>query len=192
MSWESFHRRSEVLRRVSEEANRRRDGRLPTDVPGVYERFVGRGDLLATLQLRWYNHLSGAIELELSRQPSDLEGAVVAGWCRAADELPGVRMILDANLVGGSAQPVARQKEWELLAAAAGRAWGTEQCAFAEGRRIEDRARRGWVAASASQQSGGTARRWRSGVLLGRLHRRMRHDGDGGCGGDKDWQSRVP
>jgi hypothetical protein len=153
MSWETFHRRSEVLRRVSDEANRRRDGQLPMDLPGVRERFAGPTDLLAALQLRWYNHLSGAIELELART-SDLEGAVVDAWCRTADDLPGVRMILDAGLTAGGKQAAARQKEWQLLGASAMRAAGASQGTLAEGRRIENRARRDRAAALATQPMG--------------------------------------
>jgi hypothetical protein len=178
MSWETFHRRSEVLRRVSDEANRRRDGRLPVDLPGVRERFAGPTDLLAALQLRWYSHLSGAIELELACRTSDLEGAVVAAWCRTADDLSGVRLILDADLAAGRNLAAARQKEWELLGASAMRAAGTAQRTLAEGRRIENRARRDRAAALATQPVSQGTRRGHAGVLLSRRHWLVRRDND--------------
>ena len=166
MGWQTFHRRSEVLRRVTKEANSRCDGHLPTDLPGVHERFADASDLLAALQLRWYNHLSGAIELELSRCPRDFEDAVVRAWRRTAHELPGVRMILDANLAPASNEAAAQQKERELLAASAWRATGTEQRTLAEGRRIENRARRG-LASAPTAQPPGTGNRTRTSELLG-------------------------
>lgn len=151
MGWENFHRRSEVLRTVCETSNRRCDGVLPTDLPEVRERFVDTGDLLAALQLRWYNRLSGAIDFELSKLPSDLEDAVVAAWSRTAHDDPGVRMILDAHM--DAVRPAAaRRKEWQLLAASAARATGTEEHTLTEGLRIEKRARRerGWYAVNHS------------------------------------------
>ena len=40
-TWDSFHRRGEVLRAVVEEANVRRDGVIPMELPGVAETFGG-------------------------------------------------------------------------------------------------------------------------------------------------------
>lgn len=188
MSWKTFHRRSEVLRRVTAEANRKCDGELPTDLPGVNERFADPDDLIAALQLRWYNHLSGAIELELSRPPADPEDAVVAAWCRAASDLPGVRMILDANLHARSTQR-AREKEWQLLAASARRASQTEQRTRTEGRRIEDRARRA-LAASLATQPGREGTRTGRGETLRQLHRLASHDSRRRC--DRDRCSQTP
>lgn len=165
MSWKTFHRRSEVLRRVIQEANRRCDGALPTEVPGVHERFADPSDLLAALQLRWYNHLSGAIELELSRCPAHLEEAVVRAWCRAADDLPGVRMILDADLASGSTPVVVRQKEWELLAASARRATATTRGMVAAGRRIENHARRRLGSSAEAHTPGDSTGSANSGLL---------------------------
>src|SRR3954452_4594531 len=95
MTWEAFHHRGDVLRRVFDEVRTRRDGRLPMDVPGVAETFHDELDLLGALQLRWSSRLSGKIERDLSNQPMDLESAVIAAWRATADELPGIREIQD-------------------------------------------------------------------------------------------------
>src|SRR5687768_17251284 len=58
-TWTSHHRRGEVLRRVMEAADERRDGVLPTDVDGVAETFGDSLDLLGALQLRWHTRLAG-------------------------------------------------------------------------------------------------------------------------------------
>ena len=96
MTWDAFHRRGEVLRAVIDEANSRRDGRLPLDVPGVAETFGDELALLGALQLRWHTRLAGMIERELLDDPADTESAVDAAWQRAAGELAGGRAILDA------------------------------------------------------------------------------------------------
>lgn len=140
MDWSTFHRRTEVLESVVKEAGRRRDGTLPTDVPGVAERFRGPEDLVAALRLRWYNHLAGAIERALAGQPVDLEEAVVGAWRRTDADLPGVRDILDAHRTDQPAA-IAEQKEWQLLAASAGEASTSEPQTVQAGRRIEGRAR---------------------------------------------------
>ena len=97
MTWTSFHRRGDVLREVIAAADRRRDGRLPSDVDGVPETFADDLDLLAALQLKWHTRLAGRIEREQMTQPMDLRAAVVRAWHRTAEELPGIRAILDAQ-----------------------------------------------------------------------------------------------
>src|SRR3954447_10738909 len=95
MTWTSFHRRGDVLRDVIAVADRRRDGVLPSDVAGVPTAFRDDLDLLAALQLKWHTRLAGRIEHEQLAQPMDLRAAVVRAWHRTADELPGIRAILD-------------------------------------------------------------------------------------------------
>src|SRR6478736_10362058 len=95
MTWTSFHRRGEVLRDVIASANRRLDGRLPLDLPGVAETFDDELALVGALQLRWHTRLAGRIERELAAEPLELEDAVVAAWHAVADELPGVLAIID-------------------------------------------------------------------------------------------------
>ena len=147
MTWKAFHNRGETLRAVIAESAVRRDGILPMDVPGVTEHFHDELDLLGALQIKWHTRLAGHIELELSVQPMDLRGAVVTGWARTAEELPGIRMIVDhyrAHPVDDAmAQAVARMtsKEHHFLAAMAGRASVTHEEGHAVGADIERLAR---------------------------------------------------
>jgi hypothetical protein len=143
MDWSTFHRRAEVMESVIAEAGRRKDGALPTDVPGVAERFRGEEDLLGALRLRWYNHLAGAIERELAVQPVDLEEAVVSAWRRTDADLPGVREILAAHRpIHEGPAATAEHKEWELLGVSAGQGSISGGQTLRAGRRIEGRARR--------------------------------------------------
>jgi hypothetical protein len=147
MTWNAVHRRGEVLRDVVDEANLRRDGTLPVDLPGVAETFADDLALIAALQMRWHTRLAGRIERALADQPSDLEPAVLTAWRRTAAELPGVRMVLDAYAADptstemANALATARRKEWVLLAAMAGRASASDDTAVDVGRRLEEQAR---------------------------------------------------
>jgi len=95
MTWTSFNNRGEILRSVIATAGVRRDGILPMDVSGVAETFGDELTLLGALQLKWHTRLAGHIERELVTQPMNLQEAVEVAWGHAADELPGVRKILD-------------------------------------------------------------------------------------------------
>jgi hypothetical protein len=147
MTWTSFHRRGEILRDVIASANRRRDGRLPLELPGVAETFGDELTLLGALQLRWHTRLAGRIERELVAEPLGLEDAVVAAWHTAVDELPGVRAILDRERTEPSTPEIARAmakataKEHVLLAMMAGRVSTPGAGAARVGAEIEDRAR---------------------------------------------------
>ena len=152
MTWEAFHHRGEVLHTVIAEADVRRDGTLPMDLPGVTETFRGELDVLATLQLRWHTRLAGRIERELAGQPLDLESAVVDAWRATADQLPGVRAILDrcagepTDEAMAHVMAVSTAKERQMLAVLAGRVSGTEVEPHGQriGEELEDRARAGW------------------------------------------------
>lgn len=146
-TWDSFHRRGEVLRAVVDEANARRDGVLPMELPGVAESFGGDFGLIAALQLRWHTRLAGRIEQALMEQPMDLESAVLSAWREAATELVGVRRILDAYTAHPTSQEMAESlrtshcKDWTLMAAMAGRAAVGDERAEHVGRRLEEQAR---------------------------------------------------
>jgi hypothetical protein len=174
MTWQTFHRRGETLRSVIAEADVRRDGDLPMDVDGVDATFRDELDLLGALQLKWHTRLSGAIERELAAQPLDLEQAVVRAWCRVAEELAGVRLILDdhrahpVDYAMAGAMIKAAAKEHQLLAVTAGRAGlgspEADAAAAAIGARIEESAR----AAAGDLRLLGAAAPRRTG-LIGRL-----------------------
>lgn len=152
MTWKSFHRRGEILRDVVAAADQRRDGRLPMDLPGVAETFADELELLGALQLRWHTRLAGHIERELLAQPLDLEDAIVRAWTATADELPGVRAIIDrhraepASEAVGIAMSRAAAKERAMLAVMGGRASGYDATAERVGAEIERRARATYVA----------------------------------------------
>ncbi|MBJ7356169.1 hypothetical protein [Nocardioides sp.] len=152
MTWTAFHRRGEVLRAVVETADQRVDGELPLYVPGVAETFADATDLLGALQLRWHTRLAGRIERELMTQPMDLERAVVTAWHRTADEMPGVRAILDRHLDHPLDDDMARvartaaTKEHVLLAVMAGLGGPADAASATVGARIEARARETYVA----------------------------------------------
>ena len=147
MTWTSFHRRGEILRDVIASADRRRDGHLPMEVPGVAQVFGDELALLGALQLRWHTRLAGRIERELMGQPMDLEAAVVAAWRTAAADLPGIRAILDHEHAAprspavADALAAARAKEHALLAMMAGLASGPGDAAARAGAALEGRAR---------------------------------------------------
>jgi hypothetical protein len=147
MTWNSFHRRGEILRTVMETADARRDGILPMDIPGVRETFDDELGLLGALHLRWHTRLSGRIERELVDRPQDPEGAVLAAWIRSAEELPGVLAILDhyrsAPLDAAMAETMtkATANERALLAVMAGRTGTHDPAAARTGADIEERAR---------------------------------------------------
>lgn len=95
MTWTTFHRREDVLRAVIDAVDARQDGLLPMDVPGVVETFGDELTLLGALQLRWHTRLSGHLERALMLRPDDLGEAGAQAWRTTADELPGVRRVID-------------------------------------------------------------------------------------------------
>ncbi len=147
MTWNSFHRRGEILQTVVQTADARRDGVLPMQLPGVPETFRDELDLLAALQLKWHARLSGNIERALMAQPLDLESAIASAWRATSEQMPGVRLILDrytetpSDSRMGAALQRASEKEWIRLAAAAGLASDESAAAARVGRRVELRAR---------------------------------------------------
>jgi hypothetical protein len=147
MTWDAFHHRGEVLRAVADEADARRDGVLPMDLPGVAETFGDETALVTALQLRWHTRLAGRIERTLMERPDDLETAVVTAWRGSAADMVGIRKILDAHRAVpsspemGAALEKAHAKEAVLLAAMAGRANASDARAVAVGERIEEMAR---------------------------------------------------
>lgn len=184
MTWTSFHRRGETLRTVIAVADARRDGLLPMDLDGVAETFGDEVTLLGALQLRWHTRLAGRIERELLNHPMDLERGVVDAWCATAEEMPGVRAVLDHYRAEPSSVAMAEvmtksaAKERILLAVMAGRVSAQDAVAARVGARIEEAARASYdaqrfAAACAATAATGTRGRpvggHRSGGLLDRL-----------------------
>ena len=149
MTWKTLRHRGETLRTVIAHADYTRDGRLPMQLPGVEAAFVDETDLLGALQLKWYTRLSGHLERARLLEDDPTE-AVVAGWRSAADQLPGVRAVLDQHRLHpldatmARVMEVATAKEHALLAAHAGLAAPTDPAAPRLGLALEERARAGW------------------------------------------------
>ncbi len=147
MTWKAFHNRGETLRSVIATAAERRDGILPMDLAGVAETFTDELDLLAALQLKWHTRLAGHVERALMTQPMDLEQRVALAWKTTADELPGVRMILDRyraeplDAAMANAMATATHKEHCFLAVMAGRSGLGDDVAADIGARIEEHGR---------------------------------------------------
>jgi hypothetical protein len=156
MSWTAFHSRGETLRAVVDAANRRRDGMLPTELPGVAENFTDEVDLVGALLLKWHARLSGNVERALILEPMDLEAAVASAWRTTAEQMPGVRLVVDRCLEEPSSAEMAacmeraRRREWLRLAAAAGLAFDDSPRAAEAGRSVERRARAALAGPSAS------------------------------------------
>ena len=95
-------------------------------VPGVAENFTDELDLVGALMLRWHARLTGNIERALADEPIDLAYAVAAAWRTTAEELPGVRMVIDRSMSAPSnpemerAMNRAHDREAAYLATAAG------------------------------------------------------------------------
>lgn len=147
MTWNSFHRRGEILRIVIAEADARRDGHLPMDVDGVSETFGDELTLLGALQLRWHTRLAGRIERELMSQPMDLEAAVITAWQTTANELPGILAIIEHHRAHplddemAATLQVSTAKEHNLLALMAGRSSASDAAGARVGEEIARRAR---------------------------------------------------
>lgn len=147
MTWKAYHNRGETLRAVIAAAAVRQDGVLPMDVDGVRETFRDELDLLGALQLKWHTRLSGNIEQLLSTQPMDLESRVALAWQVTADELSGIRKILDhyrdhpVDDAMARAMATATDKEHYFLAVMAGRSALGDETAAWMGARIEQHGR---------------------------------------------------
>ncbi|GAB3030949.1 hypothetical protein GCM10011376_23950 [Nocardioides flavus (ex Wang et al. 2016)] len=158
MNRTSHPRRADVLREVTRTADSRLDGQLPMDVDGVAETFGDELTLLGSLQLRWHTRLAGHIERELAGEPLDLGNAVTIAWLRAAEDMPGIRAIIDhhvdhpASAEMARATAIATAKEHELLALMAGRASAPGEAAQRVGREIARAARASYVPGVAPRQ----------------------------------------
>jgi hypothetical protein len=118
-------------------------------VEGVAQTFGDELTLLGALQLRWHTRLAALIEREAS-EPVDLPAAVVTAWTQAAQEMPGLRAVLDRCADQPSSTEMARMlakasaKDWAMMAAMAGQAAPADPNAPEVGRALERRARKAY------------------------------------------------
>jgi hypothetical protein len=158
MTWNAFHRRGDILRSVVEAADQRLDGILPLDVPGARESFADDIDLVGALSLKWHARLSGNIERALSSEPMDLASAVARAWHTTAQQMPGVRLVIDRAAEHPDSEAMAkamrraRHAELVRLAQAAGLANDSSELAARTGLRLEEQARVGLEPAAAKTQ----------------------------------------
>ena len=168
MSWNDFHHREEILRVVVDTADQNRDGVLPMNVAGVTENFTDELDLVGALLLKWNARLMGNIERALTREPMDLERAVAEAWITTAEQLPGVRLVIDRCTDAPTGPEMERamnrahDREMAYLATAAGLSSGRSTAAIEAGRRVEQLARTGLAVPRAqepeSEPEAGTGR----------------------------------
>jgi hypothetical protein len=157
MSWNDFHHREEILRVVVDTADEKRDGVLPMHVAGVTENFTDELDLVGALLLKWNARLMGNIERALMREPMDLERAVAEAWRTTAEQLPGVRMIIDrctdapAGPEMERAMNRAHDREMAYLATVAGLSSVRAAGSIEAGRRVEQLARTGLAVPEAQE-----------------------------------------
>ena len=111
--------------------------------------FTDELDLVGALLLKWHARLSGNIERALMREPMDLEAAVATAWRTTAEQMPGVRLVVDRCTESpetaemATAMERAREREWVRLALAAGLANDQSPAAVEAGRHVEALARAG-------------------------------------------------
>ncbi len=122
-------RRGTVLRDVAQVLDRRLDGVLPRDVPGLADCFADDADLVGALALSWHAHLGARLDAALEAAERSGEGdrsrAVAHAWADAAEQLRGVRRLLDRQAAEPASAAVAEvlahsaAQEHALLARAA-------------------------------------------------------------------------
>jgi hypothetical protein len=157
MSWNDFHHREDILRVVVDTANANRDGVLPMHVAGVTQNFTDELDLVGALLLKWNARLMGNIERALMREPMDLEHAVAEAWRTTAEQLPGVRMVIDRCTDAPTSPEMERamnrahDRESAYLAIAAGLSSGRSAASIGAGRRVEELARTGLAVLQAQE-----------------------------------------
>src|SRR5687767_897105 len=88
-SWDRMHARTASLREVVADLDAGRP------LPASVDAFADRGELLQELHAVWSRRLGGRIDLALETDDHDLAESVAKAWLDTADDLPGIRRILD-------------------------------------------------------------------------------------------------
>jgi hypothetical protein len=112
-SWDHVHTRSASLREVVTLLDRGRD--LPHAVAG----FPSDDELLQALHGVWSRRLNGRIDLALETDDQELADSVGHAWLKTAEDLPGVRRVLDEQAGRPVLRPLLRT-EHRTVAVAAG------------------------------------------------------------------------
>lgn len=112
-SWDRVHARTASLREVIADLDAGRP------LPAAVDAFADRGELLRALHATWSRRLNGRLDLALETDDHDLTVAVASAWLDTADDLPGVRRILDEQADHPALKHVHRT-ELRTVAVAAG------------------------------------------------------------------------
>src|SRR5687767_11371083 len=88
-SWDRMHARTASLREVVADLDAGRP------LPAVVAGFADRGELLQELHAIWSRRLSGRLDLALETDDHDLAESIARAWLDTAEDLPGVRRVLD-------------------------------------------------------------------------------------------------
>jgi hypothetical protein len=118
IAWDTYHRRATALRRVIADLDRSGSSTLPWDEE-LATVFDDPDDLLVALHDVWTRRLAGRVDLALEIDEHESAESVALAWREVADELSGLRRVLDRQ----EDNPVLRHSvrhEHRLLAVAAG------------------------------------------------------------------------
>jgi hypothetical protein len=118
IAWDTYHRRATALRRVIADLDRSGSSTLPWD-DGLAAVFDDQDDLLVALHDAWTRRLAGRVDLALEIDEHESPESVALAWREVADELAGVRRVLDRQADNPVLLPSERQ-EHRMLAVAAG------------------------------------------------------------------------
>ena len=118
IAWDTYRSRATALRRAIADLDRSGSPTLPWN-DELAAAFDDPDDLLVALHDVWTRRLEGRVDLALEIDEHESWQSVALAWREVADELSGVRRVLD----GQADNPVvrhSRRQEHRLLAVAAG------------------------------------------------------------------------
>ena len=120
IAWDTYHRRATALRRVITDLDRSGSSTLPWN-DELADVFDDPDDLLVALHDVWTRRLAARVDLALEIDEHEAGESVALAWREVADELSGVRRVLDRQQDNPVLGHSGRQ-EHRLLAVAAGHA----------------------------------------------------------------------
>jgi hypothetical protein len=120
IAWDTYHRRATALRGVVAGLDRSGSSTLPWD-DELAVVFDDPDDLLVTLHDLWTRRLAGRVDLALEIDEHESAESVALAWREVAEELSGVRRVLDRQADNPLLRH-SRRKEHRMLAVAAGHA----------------------------------------------------------------------
>lgn len=126
-AWETYHRRAAALRHVIAELDRSGSSTPPWD-DELAALFDGPDALLVALHDLWSRRLAARVDLALEIDEHEAAESVSLAWREVADELPGVRRVLEAHADNPALRRSGRQ-EHRMLAASAGLATTSDPAA---------------------------------------------------------------